>query len=83
MLQDKLQAFMLEKHGLTDFDPVLALAEIAIDKNVILRIRVDCLKEVAQYVHAKRKSIDINAGEGTKINFFMSRPAEIEAPSGE
>ncbi len=78
MLQEKLQEFVKEKHGLSEWDPLLAMADIALTDGVPLRVRVDCLKEISQYIHAKRKAIDVNAGEGTKINFMFIKPSDLD-----
>jgi len=37
-----------------------ALAEIAFDANNDISVRVQCLKELASYQHAKRKSIEVS-----------------------
>jgi hypothetical protein len=79
LLQEKLQEFISERHGLNDWDPILAMADIALTDGVPLRIKVDCLKEISQYIHAKRKAIDVNAGEGTKINFMFVKPSDLDA----
>lgn len=79
MLQEKLQEFMKERHGLEAFDPILAMADIAYQEGCPLRIKVDCLKEISQYIHAKRKAIDVNAGEGTKINFMFVKPSDLDS----
>ena len=79
MLQEKLQEFVRERHHLEEWDPILAMADIALTDGVPLRIKVDCLKEISQYIHAKRKAIDVNAGEGTKINFMFVKPSDLDA----
>ncbi len=42
-------------------DPIEALLKISSDENIDLNLRVSILKEIAQYVYPKRKSIEIAA----------------------
>lgn len=44
-----------------NYDPVVAMAKIANDANQDPNLRIQCHKEVAQYVHAKRKAVEIDA----------------------
>ena len=43
-----------------DYDPVVSMAIIANDVTQELSIRVQCHKEVAQYVHPKRKALEVD-----------------------
>lgn len=36
-----------------DYDPLIALAEIALDQSSDLSVRIDCYKTIAAYVHPK------------------------------
>lgn len=53
------------------WDPVLQLAGVAQDPDVDLSLRIQCAKEVAPYLHARRKSTEISAGAGDRIVFNM------------
>lgn len=44
-----------EKMGFDDYDPVVAMAEMALSGTVDDRIRFNCHKEVAKYVRLKRQ----------------------------
>ena len=54
---------IVEKHG----DPLEALAEMAFDPNHDLLVRKDCLKELVQYGHAKKKSVEISGPDGQPL----------------
>jgi len=43
-----------------DYNPVLALSDIATDADVDLRLRIYCHKEVAKYTHAPLKATESN-----------------------
>lgn len=58
--------------GQPDFHPVLAMAEMAVDKEQPLETRTAMLKEVSQYVAPKLKAIEHSAdGDGFGLNLFM------------
>lgn len=44
-----------------DYDPVVALALVAVDRRSTLENRIRCNAEVAQYVRAKLKSVEVTA----------------------
>ena len=50
-----------------DYDPVIAMAVIANDEGQDLSLRVQCHKEVAQYIHAKRKALEVDIEGGLDI----------------
>jgi hypothetical protein len=54
---------IVAKHG----DPLEALAEMAFDPNHDLMIRKDCMKELVQYGHAKKKSVEISGPNGQPL----------------
>jgi len=64
---------IVEKHG----DPLEALAEMAFDPNHPLDIRKDCLKEVVQYGHAKKKAIEISGPDGGPIEARLELVGQI------
>jgi hypothetical protein len=64
---------IVEKHG----DPLEALAEMAFDPNHPLDIRKDCLKEVVQYGHAKKKSVEITGPDGGPIEARLELVGQI------
>lgn len=41
------------------YNPVVQMAGIALDKDVEINIRVQCAKEVAQYLYPKRKAVEL------------------------
>ena len=49
-----------------DYDPVIAMAAIARDDDVELHHRITCHREVAQYLHAKRKFIEVETETSSK-----------------
>jgi hypothetical protein len=44
-----------------DYDPVVALALVAVDRKSTIELRVKCNAEVAQYVRPKLKSVEVTA----------------------
>jgi hypothetical protein len=58
---DTLQA----KYGIIDFDPVVALAELA-HNSPDEKIQLGALKEIASYFHAKQKTIEIRQDNGDR-----------------
>lgn len=65
---------MLKHHGIRDYDPLLALADISVDTTVPIKIRAQCTMELCGYVHAKRRAVDINSSGETPINFIIAGP---------
>ena len=49
------------------WDPVEAMAEIARDDQNDVMIRLAALKEIAQYIHPKRKAIEHTGKDGTPL----------------
>lgn len=49
-------------------DPLLELAKIAMNKKNPIEIRVLCLREIAPYVHPKRKPVDLSSDQPAVIN---------------
>jgi hypothetical protein len=64
---------IVEKHG----DPLEALAEMAFDPNHDLLVRKDCLKELVQYGHAKKKSVEITGPDGGPIEARLELVGQI------
>jgi len=64
---------IVEKHG----DPLEALAEMAFDPNHDLMVRKDCLKEVVQYGHAKKKAIEISGPDGGPVEVKLELIEQI------
>lgn len=48
-------------------DPLEELADIAFDKMLDVRTRKDALKEIIQYGHAKRRSMEITGADGNPL----------------
>lgn len=62
---------MMLKDKFPGWDPVLQLAGVAQDPEVDLPLRVQCAKEVAPYLHPRRKATEISAGSGERVVFNM------------
>jgi len=56
-------------------DPVMELAEIAMDSKNPIEIRVGCLSEIASYVYPKRRPVDISSDESTVTNVITKLDA--------
>lgn len=59
------------------YDPVVAMAEIAQDDTVEMRIRVQCHSEVASYVHSKRKATELTGEDGGPIEIKVAAVSKI------
>lgn len=73
ILRQEIFDKIVEKHG----DPLEALAEMAFDPNHDLMVRKDCLKEVVQYGHAKKKAIEISGPDGGPIEMRLELIEQI------
>ena len=73
VLRQEIFDKIVEKHG----DPLEALAEMAFDPNNDLMVRKDCLKEVVQYGHAKKKAIEISGPDGGPIEMRLELIEQI------
>ena len=49
------------------WDPVEAMAEIARDEQNDVMVRLAALKEIAQYIHPKRKAIEHTGKDGAPL----------------
>jgi hypothetical protein len=58
-------------------DPLSELAEIAFDKSLPVAVRKDALKEVVQYGHSKRRSIEVTGADGNPIEVRLKLIDEI------
>ena len=68
-MEQLLQERMVEL-GHTNYDPVVCLAEIALDQNNSVEIRVKAHAEVAQYLRAKRRA-------STSVTSMPSNPLQM------
>ena len=50
------------------FDPVISLIEIAIDNETPLDLKVNCLKEIAKYIHPQRKAVEVSTNPNDEIS---------------
>ena len=64
---------IVDKHG----DPLEALAEMAFDPKHDLLIRKDCMKELVQYGHAKKRSVEITGPDGGPIEARLELVGQI------
>ncbi len=62
------------------YHPVVALATLANDDTVPLELRIQCHKEVAQYVAPKRKAVEVKAEVTRSVSLLdMTGDGEAEA----
>lgn len=59
---------VVEKLAALGCDPIAGLAEIAMDRKNSPELRARCHSELAQYLHPKRKPVDIMVEQPTVIN---------------
>ena len=55
-------------------DPIEGLARIALAAETAPELKVRCYAELAQYVHAKRKAVDLGSGkDGEPLKIILER----------
>jgi len=57
-----------------DYDPLIALAEIALDQSNDLSVRIDCHKTIAAYVHPKMRTSAPDEKVDSNIVINIVRP---------
>ena len=57
-----------------DYDPLIALAEIALDQSNDLSVRIDCHKTIAAYVHPKMRTSAPDEQVDSNIVINIVRP---------
>lgn len=55
-------------------DPIAGLARIAEDPATKIELKVKCYTELAQYVHPKRKAMELGTKDGSAILLVHSVP---------
>jgi hypothetical protein len=58
-------------------DPLTELASIAFDKSLDVKTRKDALKELVQYGHSKRRSVEITGADGAPLEVRMQLISSI------
>lgn len=81
-------AKMLDTLNELDCDPIKELATIAKDPNVDVGQRIKVLCDLANYIHPKKKAIDISSGDESGIvvrikRFSAQEPKAMVANSEE
>lgn len=54
----------LEEQGC---DPISEMAKMSVDPNIDIDVRVKLLRDLAQYVHPKRRSVEISNKDGEAL----------------
>lgn len=62
-LYDQIQAAVKEINGADGYDPVIQMAILATKEGVDDQLRFNCHKEIAPYIHAKRKAVEVSGDE--------------------
>ena len=76
-LQERVKKFM-QKQGIKNFDPLVALAGIAVDKATPLKLKVESLKELAQYLHPKRRAVEVSGEQTINVQEKEKKIKEID-----
>lgn len=66
-LLQKLQVCMKERFGLDNYDPAIALAEIACDQSNPLDLRLRAHSAILPYVRAQLKAVEVSGPDGAPI----------------
>lgn len=67
-----------EKLDALGCDPIAGLAEIAMDRRNTSELRARCFTELAQYLHAKRKPVDVSIEQPTVVNVITTLDSSPE-----
>ncbi len=76
-LQERVKKFM-QQQGIKNFDPLVALAGIAVDKATPLKLKVESLKELAQYLHPKRRAVEVSGEQTINVQEKEKKIKEID-----
>ncbi len=76
-LQERVKKFM-QQQGIKNFDPLVALAGIAVDKATPLKLKVESLKELAQYLHPKRRAVEVSGEQTINVQEKEKKLKEID-----
>mgnify|MGYP003123977409 FL=1 len=76
-LQERVKRYM-QQQGIKNFDPLVALAGISIDKGTPLKIKVEALKELAQYLHPKRRAVEISGEQTINVQEKEQKIKELD-----
>ena len=76
-LQDRVKQHMA-KQGIKNFDPLLALAAISQEKATPLKLKIEALKELAQYYHPKRRAVEISGEQTVNVNERAEKVKELD-----
>ena len=76
-LQERVKKFM-QQQGIKNFDPLVALAGIAVDKATQLKLKVESLKELAQYLHPKRRAVEVSGEQTINVQEKEKKIKEID-----
>lgn len=76
-IQERVKKFM-EQMGVKNFDPLMALAGIAVDKATPLKLKVEALKEIAQYMHPKRRAVEVTGEQTINIQEKEKKIKELD-----
>lgn len=50
-----------------DYHPLVSILKVAKEDKSDARLRFDCHREIAKYVEAQRRSVDIKSGDGSEL----------------
>lgn len=78
-LRERLQAHMQTKYNIENYDPVIALAEMAEDTTAPLDLRAACHKAILPYVHAQIKAIELSGPDGGAIEVKTNLVNQVAA----
>ena len=76
-LQERVKKFM-QQQGIKNFDPLVALAGISVDKATPLKLKVESLKELAQYLHPKRRAVEVSGEQTINVQEKEKKIKEID-----
>ena len=68
----------MQQQGIKNFDPLVALAGIAVDKATPLKLKVESLKELAQYLHPKRRAVEVSGEQTINVQEKEKKIKEID-----
>jgi len=71
-LLDKIEAFCKER-GIEGYDPVIQMVEIANHDEADLPLKLNAAKEVAQYIHPKRKALEVDQAINDLVQLIIRK----------
>mgnify|MGYP001451885499 CR=1 FL=1 len=80
---NKRTAEVAEKLAALGCDPIMGMAQLALDVTVTPELRGRLLAELAGYLHPKRRAVEVKNDEGPKVTFHLHTGPQLANQQGK